>query len=64
MVEAAEILGVTERTSRQWSTRDEAEGIEGLEDRQLDQASTSPAPIDEALPTMSRPKLVVYKSPI
>jgi transposase len=35
MVEAAEILGVTERTFRRWSTHYEAEGIEGLEGRRL-----------------------------
>jgi len=31
MVDAAEMLGVTERTFRRWSTRYEAEGVEGLE---------------------------------
>ena len=49
MVEAAEILGVTERTFRRWSTRYEAEGIEGLEDRRLGRASARAAPVDEVL---------------
>ena len=31
MAEAADMLGVTERTVRRWSGRDEAEGAEGLQ---------------------------------
>jgi transposase len=49
MVEAAEILGVTERTFRRWSTRYEAEGVEGLEDRRLGRASARAIPVDEVL---------------
>jgi transposase len=49
MAEAAEMLGVTERTCRRWSTRYEAEGIEGLEDRRLGRASARAVPVDEAL---------------
>ena len=49
MVEAAEMLGVTERTFRRWSTRYEAEGIEGLEDRRLGRASARAVPVDEVL---------------
>jgi transposase len=49
LVEAAEILGVTERTFRRWSTRYEVEGIEGLEDRRLGRASARAVPVDEAL---------------
>lgn len=49
MVEAAEILGVTERTFRRWSTRYEADGVAGLEDRRLGQASARAVPVDEAL---------------
>ncbi len=49
MAEAAEMLGVTERTFRRWSTRYEAEGIEGLEDRRLGRASARAVPVDEAL---------------
>ncbi len=33
MVEAAEILGVTERTFRRWSTRYEVDGVAGLENQ-------------------------------
>lgn len=49
MADAAEMLGVTERTFRRWSTRYEAEGIEGLEDRRLGRASARAVPVDEAL---------------
>ena len=49
MAEAAEMFGVTERTFRRWSTRYEAEGIEGLEDRRLGRASARAVPVDEAL---------------
>ncbi|MFZ1803354.1 MAG: transposase, partial [Nitrospira sp.] len=40
---------MTERTFRRWSTRYEAEGIEGLEDRRLGRASACAAPVDEVL---------------
>jgi transposase len=49
MAEAAEILGVTERTFRRWNTRYEADGVAGLEDRRLGRASTRVVPVDEAL---------------
>ncbi|MBX3334431.1 MAG: ISNCY family transposase [Nitrospira sp.] len=49
MVDAAEMLGVTERTFRRWSTRYEAEGVEGLEDRRLGRASARAVPVDEVL---------------
>ena len=49
MAEAAEILSVTERTFRRGSTRYEADGVAGLEDRRLGRASTRAVPVDEAL---------------
>lgn len=49
MAEAAELLGVTERTFRRWSDRYEAEGVDGLEDRRLGRASARAVPVDEAL---------------
>ena len=49
MAEAAEILGVTERTFRRWSIRYEADGVAGLEDRRLGQASARAVPVDEVL---------------
>lgn len=49
MAEAAEMLGVTERTFRRWSIRYEADGVGGLEDRRLGRASARAAPIDEVL---------------
>lgn len=49
MAEAAEMLGITERTVRRWSTRYEAEGAAGLEDRRLGRASARAVSVDEAL---------------
>jgi transposase len=49
MAEAAEMLGITERTFRRWSTRYEAEGMEGLADRRIGRASARAVPVDEAL---------------
>jgi transposase len=49
MAEAAEMLGVTERTFRRWSGRYETEGAEGLQDRRLGRASARAVPVDEAL---------------
>lgn len=49
MAEAAEILGVTERTFRRWGDRYEAEGAAGLADRRLGRASTRAVPTDEVL---------------
>jgi transposase len=49
MAEAGEMLGVTERTFRRWSSRYEAEGTVGLQDRRLGRASAHAVPVDEAL---------------
>lgn len=49
MAEAAEILGVTERTFRRWNDRYEAEGTAGLRDRRLGRASARAVPVDEVL---------------
>jgi transposase len=49
MAEAAEMLGVTERTFSRWSGRYEADGREGLQDRHLGRASARAVPVDEAL---------------
>ena len=49
MAEAAEILGVPERTFRRWSTRYEAEGVEGLADRRIGRGSARAVPVDEVL---------------
>ena len=49
MLEAAEMLGVTERTFRRWSGRYEAAGRAGLQDRRLGRASARAVPVDEAL---------------
>ena len=45
--EAAEILGISERTFRRWRDRYEASGAEGLFDRRLGTISARRAPVDE-----------------
>ena len=49
MGEAAEMLGVTERTFRRWSGRYDTEGAEGLQDRRIGRASARAVPVDEVL---------------
>ena len=49
MAEAAEMLGITERTFRRWSGRYDTDGVEGLQDRRLGRASARAVPVDEAL---------------
>lgn len=49
MAEAAEMLGVTERTFRRWSTRYEVDGAAGLADRRMGRASARAVPVDEVL---------------
>src|SRR6266446_6325093 len=45
-LEAAEILGVTERTFRRWYRRYEEEGIDGLADRRLGKPSPKRVPAE------------------
>lgn len=47
--EAAQILGMCERSFRRYLARYEAEGLEGLIDRRLEQVSNRRAPIDEVM---------------
>ncbi len=47
--EAAEILGMSERTFRRWRDRFEAEGGDGLYDRRLGRVSARRAPVDEVV---------------
>jgi len=49
MADAAEMLGITERTFRRWSARYDTEGADGLQDRRLGRASARAVPGDEAL---------------
>jgi transposase len=46
-MQAAEILGMSERTFRRWRDRHEAEGLSGLFDRRLGKASARRVPVDE-----------------
>ena len=46
MAEAAEMLGITERTFRRWSDRYHAEGAEGLQDRRIGRLSARAVPVD------------------
>ena len=48
-LEAAEILGVSERTFRRWRDRFEAEGAAGLYDRRLGRVSARRAGVDEVI---------------
>jgi transposase len=45
--EAAEILGMSERTFRRWRDRYRADGLEGLADGRLGKASARRVPIDQ-----------------
>ena len=47
--EAAEILGISERTFRRWRGRFEAEGADGLYDRRLGKVSARRTPVDEVM---------------
>ncbi|MBI5314382.1 MAG: ISNCY family transposase [Nitrospirae bacterium] len=49
MAEAGEMLGVTERTFRRWSSRYEAEGAEGVQDRRIGRASARAVPVDDVV---------------
>ena len=46
-LEAAEILGMSERTFRRWRDRHDEEGLSGLFDRRLGKASAKAVPVDE-----------------
>ena len=52
-VEAAEVLGMSERTFRRWRGRYEAEGAEGLYDRRLERASARRAGVDEVMAVLT-----------
>ncbi|MEK7351495.1 MAG: helix-turn-helix domain-containing protein [Nitrospirota bacterium] len=52
MAEAAEMLGVRERTFRRWSGRYDAEGDGGVQDRRIGRLSARAVPLDEALRMM------------
>ena len=47
--EAAQILGMCERSFRRYLSRYEAQGLEGLIDRRLEQDSNRRAPVDEVM---------------
>ena len=47
--EAAEILGMSERTFRRWRGRFEADGAEGLYDRRLGKVSGRRVPVDTVM---------------
>ncbi len=52
--EAAQLLGVGERSFRRYLCRYEADGLEGLIDRRLEQASNRRAPVDEVMTLTER----------
>ena len=47
--EAARVLGMCERSFRRYLSKYQADGLEGLMDRRLDQASNRRAPVDEVM---------------
>ena len=49
-MEAAEILGMSERTFRRWRDRYDADGAEGLYDRRLGKVSARRVPVDTIQP--------------
>lgn len=51
---AAQILGMCERSFRRYLGRYEAQGLEGLIDRRLDQVSNRRAPVDEVMTLTAR----------
>lgn len=54
--EAAQMLGVSDRTFRRYVDRYEEEGLEGLLDKRLTQASSRCAPVDEVMALTSQYK--------
>ena len=52
--EAAMILGMCERSFRRYLSRYEADGLEGLIDRRLEQVSNRRAPVDEVMALTER----------
>ena len=52
--EAARVLGVCERSFRRYVSRFEADGLDGLIDRRLEQVSHRRAPVDEVMALTER----------
>ena len=52
--EAAQLLGVCERTFRRYINRYEEEGLDGLIDKRLSQVSHRRAPVDEVIRMVNR----------
>jgi len=52
--EAAEILGICSRTLRRYIGRYEEDGLRGLQDKRLTQASARRAPVDEVMALLER----------
>ena len=48
-LEAAELLGISERSLRRWRDRLREEGVEGLKDRRLGKPSSRRAPVEEIM---------------
>ena len=51
--QAADLLGVNERTFRRWVTRYEEEGANGLADQRLNRIAHNAAPVDEVMTLVS-----------
>ena len=53
-MEAAEILGMSERTFRRWRDRYDADGAEGLYDRRLGKVSARRVPVDTVIEVLEQ----------
>ena len=62
-LEAAELLGMSERTFRRWSRRFEEEGEAGLVDRRLGKASGKRVPVDREREVEALYRSVIAASP-
>ena len=51
--QAADLLGIHERTFRRWVARYEEEGATGLADQRLDRVAHNAAPVDEVMALLS-----------
>jgi transposase len=52
--QAAEILGISSRTLRRYISKYEEDGLDGLQDERLTQASFRRAPVDEVVALVKR----------
>ena len=59
--EAGRLLGMSERNFRRYAGRYEADGLEGLIDRRIEQLSSRRAPVDEVMRVVNLQRLLLNK---